>query len=194
MIARRELIFANGNAYHIDRTIEWLQRLVEGDDDIETHVYESVVSQLTDLHYNMNPDVMLEDLYSGIVLELDEWLFRFGIVDHSVSYFLGENNDMQCDETIGTFEDRWVNGENGSSLDPVIEEEEEEDVIIGANLVADFARNGWDRRFTIDEDEECIEDCDDVSLMTQDIAFIVHEEDEFPDDFDYENLDYTDIP
>ena len=194
MIARRELIFANGNAYHIDQTIEWLQRLVEGDDDIETHVYESVVSQLTDLHYNMNPDVMLEDLYSGIILELDEWLFRFGIVDHSVSYFLGVNNDMQCDETIGTFEDRWFNGENDSSLDPLIEEEEEEDVIIGANLVADFARNGWDRRFTIDEDEECIEDCDDVSLMTQDIAFIVHEEEEFPDDFDYENLDYTDIP
>lgn len=174
MAIQRALFFANGTAYDIEATIARITAMYENRDANEIWwdaAYDSIISNLVDIRYNVTPDEFIVNPYTGTMTLTDMWFGEFGVIDNTIDYF-----GLMDMESIGSF-DMELTSVSENSDEEVITEEEEADMIIGVHILTNLMHqteeidelaelghmqndplNQLDSFLEYSDDEECIED------------------------------------
>ena len=140
----RNIFFANGKAYSIHQTIEWLCEVHQRNPtDFPLPFFDHCINECMEMKFNsmlLHGDQMICPT-SGEFLTRDEWFLLWGVGDSTFEYFDGQDSD-----TIETFpmddEDFCLDDESsidsddemciiGGTLDcPIIIEEGYEDLCV----------------------------------------------------------------
>lgn len=103
MTIERNFIFANGNAYDIERTIQEVQLIFDTVEDgvFPTYRLETIIATLMDFKFLICVDLddYIPDPFTGIELPMDIWLVHHGVVDHRIDYYLAEVGSWSADDT-----------------------------------------------------------------------------------------------
>ena len=133
MALQRSNFFANGVAYDIPSTIQYLVEIFHTyeADSMEYELYEEIFSRISDAQFvtELDYNTLIPDCFSGTYIHFDTWLLRYGVEDH----IMMDLDLIDDNTTIGTFDlsdDIELEGEE------CITAEEEDDIIIFHNMDA----------------------------------------------------------
>ena len=97
MAIERNLLFANGNAYDINATMDFVSTLFERSDGdtFPRFRFESIIGVLNDFKFLnlVDRDTLIADVWDDIYITVDYFLRDYGVVDHRVEYYIENMGD-----------------------------------------------------------------------------------------------------
>jgi hypothetical protein len=151
MAIERNLIFANGNAYDIAATAQYIRDVYNrfNNENIfpESRLAECI-AVLEDMRFlvEIDADEMMPDIYTGVLTVWPLWMRDHGVFDHRLSDLL---LDAASIETISISDDPAWDDEQD------IDSEEEAEMIIGAHVLAEmYAEDQFDDMDYSDSDND----------------------------------------
>ena len=152
MAIERNTIFANGTAYDINATEQYILQLWQDyPDHINNHAVAMSLAALSDFRFmvEVDPDEMMYDLYTDLIMHMDFWFIAFGVESEIISI----RDDLDDDDTLPTIsisdDPAWDDDEE------YIDSEEEGEMIIGAHVLAElYAEDRFDDMHYSDSDDD----------------------------------------
>lgn len=139
MPIQRSIYFANGDAYCIHDTINYIYTLK---DRLELFHFDHVIADLFDMKFlsAVGPSDPMIDIFNGQTIRRDVWFLRYGVRDTTFEYF---------DGSVETFPTGDI--ELTHPNEEAIDSDDEEALVEGATLVMNLGN---------------IEELDDISLIS----------------------------